>query len=123
MFSILKAREETGFTQPINLHELRIRQKFSNPADQLRRHWRSAVREHLKAGQIVRVRFGELSQKIDHGRDENGIIHSLFRDHLAEGFRLEACKRNLARAEHWRRKHRGEGGDMKRGGGGEEYRR
>src|ERR1700735_5736772 len=112
MLSILKARNETGFTQPINLYELRVRQKFSSPADQLRGHWRSAVRKHLKAGQIVRVRCGELSQKIDHGRDENGIIHALFRDNFAERLRLEACESNLAPAEHWGRQDRGGAGAM-----------
>src|ERR1700735_2846248 len=113
MLSILKARNETGFTQPINLYELRVRQKFSSPADQLRGHWRAAVRQHLKAGQIVRVRCGELSQKINHGRDENGIIYSLFRDDFAERFRLEVCESKLARAAHWRANPRGGGGDWK----------
>jgi hypothetical protein len=72
-------------------------------------------------GTICAVGFSELHQEIYHGRDENGVIHTLFRDGFAERLGLEACKSNLARAEHWRREHRGKAGNMKDGRGMQIY--
>src|ERR1700722_21011434 len=108
MLGVLKPGEESGLAQSVDLYKFRLRQEFTGPPDQLRGDGRPTIREHFKAGQILRMVLSELDEKVDHRRDQNRVIHALLRYDLTESFGLKARESDLARAESRRRENGGE---------------
>src|SRR5258708_15977933 len=104
---ILQAREKTGFTQSVDLNQLKIRQKLPRPVNEPRRHRRSAISQHLEAAQVVLFSFWRLGQQIDHCRHQNGVTYSFPFDSLSKDLPAEFGNGYLTRAKHRNREHRG----------------
>src|SRR2546422_11351444 len=90
---VLKTCEIPGFTESIDLHELDVGEELSSATNQLRRHGRSAVGQHLESAQIMLPRVGKLRQQINHRRDQDRGRHAMLFYRVAEGCRREAWQR------------------------------
>src|SRR5690349_17553629 len=99
MLLVLQAGEESGLAEAVNLDEFHLRQELPGTPDQFGSHWRSAIREDLKAPQIVLPGARELSQQIDHGWNQDSVANALALHGLAEALRTKFRQRHLERAE------------------------
>src|SRR5579871_190554 len=112
MLVILQTREISSFAEAVNLNELGVGSNLARPADEPRRHRRSAIGEHLEAGQVVLLEISELGEQVNHRRYKDCVIDPLVLDSLAKRLRVEAWQRNLASAERRRGEQRRKIGDM-----------
>src|SRR5580704_668168 len=113
MLLVFETREETSFAESIGLKEFHLRQKLSCSLNKFRCHWRTAISQNLEAAQVVPLCFGELSQQVQHRRDEHRVSYAFALYQLTETLRAELRNCDLARTEGRRCEHGGKIGDVK----------
>src|SRR5579863_7132104 len=113
MLLIFETREEASFAESIGLKEFHLRQELSCSLNKFRCHWRTAISQNLEAAQVIRLCFLELSQQVQHRRDEHRVSYPFALYHLTETLRGELWNRDLARAESRCCEHGGKIGNVK----------
>src|SRR5467141_2882364 len=99
MLLILETCEEAGLAESVALEKFHVRQKFSHPVDNIRRHRRAAISQNLEAAQVIRIPLGHLRQQVYHCWHEHRVGHAFALDQLTETLRAELWNRDLARTE------------------------
>src|SRR6266404_1572747 len=113
MLLILETCEEAGLAESVALEKFHVRQKFSYPVDNIRRHRRAAISQNLEAAQVIRISLGHLRQQVYHCWHEHRVGHAFALDQLTETLRAELWNRDLARTESRCCEHGGKIGNVK----------
>src|SRR5467141_4922373 len=113
MLLILETCEEAGLAESVALEKFHVRQKFSHPVDNIRRHRRAAISQNLEAAQVIRIPLGHLRQQVYHCWHEHRVGHAFALDQLTETLRAELWNRYLARTESRCCEHGGKIGNVK----------
>src|SRR6267154_3358205 len=105
MLIVIKSREKARLAQPVDLNQSDIRKHGPSAMNNFGRDGRAPVSKLLQAPEIIARQLRELSQQVDHRRDEHGIAHAFALHRLAELLGAELRKRDLTCAKGGRGKH------------------
>src|SRR5579863_10290585 len=108
MLLIFETREKACFAESVALKEFHLRQKLPRPANQFRRHWRTAIGQNFEATQVIRLCLGKLRQQVQHRGYEHSVSYALALDRLTESLWAELRNRGLAGTEGRSCEHGGE---------------
>src|ERR1700722_20340820 len=112
MFGICQTSQETGFTQTVNLQQLCFRQSSAHFPYERGSDWRDTVAKHIQRIQFECCTALELTESVDHRRDEHRVGYPECLNTGAERHCIKALHCHLCCAEDRGREHRGKIGYM-----------